>query len=133
VGGTGLEPVTPSFVEPVRKLLTNRAYLGEAGYGDLVNPNAHEPIVTEKEWQAVQPGKRIVLPNEARRSPLCILRGVLVCGGCGRRMLVGGGSKKRQNVPPAPITTAAAATNRSSAPRERRPGTCGSIVTWRSG
>ena|SRR5829696_3992180 len=52
----------------VGKVLTNRAYLGEARQGDIVNPTAHERLVTEKQWQAVQPGKRIVLPNEARRS-----------------------------------------------------------------
>lgn len=82
------------------QLLTNRAYLGEARQGSIVNPEAHEPIVTEKEWQAVQPGRRIVLPNEARRSALCVLRGVLVCGGCGKRMLVGGSPKKNGKVPP---------------------------------
>jgi site-specific DNA recombinase len=84
------------------KILTNRAYLGEARQGDLVNDKAHEPIVTTKEWEAAQPGERIVLPNEARRSALCVLRGVLVCGGCGRKMLVGGGSKKPGRKPPAP-------------------------------
>jgi site-specific DNA recombinase len=84
------------------KILTNRAYLGEARHGDIVNHKAHEPIISEKEWQAAQPGERIVLPNEARRSALCVLRGVLVCGGCGRRMLVGGGSKKHGKNPPAP-------------------------------
>jgi DNA invertase Pin-like site-specific DNA recombinase len=83
-----------------RTLLTNRAYLGEARQGKIVNQAAHEPIVTEKEWQAVQPGKRIVLPNEANRSALCVLRGVLVCGGCGRPMLVGGGSKRNGKLPP---------------------------------
>jgi DNA invertase Pin-like site-specific DNA recombinase len=86
----------------VGQVLTNRAYLGEARQGAIVNPAAHEPLVSDKEWQAVQPGKRIVLPNEARRSALCVLRGVLVCGGCGRRMLVGGGSKRRGKTPPAP-------------------------------
>jgi DNA invertase Pin-like site-specific DNA recombinase len=86
----------------VGKVLTNRAYLGEARQGAIVNPAAHEPLLSEKDWQAVQPGKRIVLPNEARRSALCVLRGVLVCGGCGRRMLVGGGSKRRRKAPPAP-------------------------------
>ena len=84
------------------KILTNRAYLGEAGYGDIVNTHAHERLVSEKEWQAVQPGERIVLPNEEHRSALCVLRGVLACGGCGKRMLVGGGSKKRGKKAPAP-------------------------------
>lgn len=70
----------------------NRAYLGEARQRAIVNPKAHEAIVTEKEWQAAQPGERIILPNEKSRSALCVLRGVLVCAGCGKRMLVGGGT-----------------------------------------
>jgi DNA invertase Pin-like site-specific DNA recombinase len=83
-----------------RKLLTNPAYLGVARHGKTVNEGAHEPLVSEKEWLGVQPGKRIVLPNEAHRSALCVLRGVLVCGGCGKRMLVGGRSKTDGKVPP---------------------------------
>jgi hypothetical protein len=65
-----------------------------------VNEAAHEPIVSEKEWLGVQPGKRIILPNEAHRSALCVLRGILVCGGCGKRMVVGGRSKTDGKVPP---------------------------------
>jgi DNA invertase Pin-like site-specific DNA recombinase len=83
-----------------RKLLTNPAYVGVARHGKTVNEAAHEPIVSEKEWLAVQPGKRIILPNEARRSALCVLRGILVCGGCGKRMLVGGRSMKDGIIPP---------------------------------
>jgi DNA invertase Pin-like site-specific DNA recombinase len=86
----------------VGKVLSNRAYLGEARHGETRNAGAHEAIVTEKEWRTAQPGRRIVLTNEVHRSALCVLRGVLICGGCGRRMLVGGGSKKRGKKPPAP-------------------------------
>jgi site-specific DNA recombinase len=72
----------------LRNLVINRAYLGEARQGAIVNPKAHEPLVTEKEWQAVQPGERIILRKEESRSSLCVLRGILVCGGCGKRMVV---------------------------------------------
>jgi hypothetical protein len=41
-------------VDGVASLLRNRAYLGEARSGAAVNPNAHEPIVTVAEFDAVQ-------------------------------------------------------------------------------
>lgn len=39
----------------VRRLLSNRVYLGESRHGeDLVNPKAHEPLVTLGNWLAAQ-------------------------------------------------------------------------------
>jgi DNA invertase Pin-like site-specific DNA recombinase len=85
----------------LRNLVMNRAYLGEARQGEIVNRKAHEPLVTEKEWQAAQPGERVILRKEQSRSAACVLRGVLVCGGCGKRMLVGSSTdpKGRRNPP----------------------------------
>jgi hypothetical protein len=85
----------------LRSLVMNRAYLGEARQGAIVNTEAHEPLVSEKEWQAAQPGERIILRKEESRSALCVLRGILVCGGCGKRMLVGASRdhKVRPNPP----------------------------------
>lgn len=85
----------------LRNLVMNRAYLGEARQGEIVNREAHEPIVSEKEWQAAQPGERITLRKEQSRSSECLLRGLLVCGGCSKRMLVGSSSdhKGRRNPP----------------------------------
>jgi DNA invertase Pin-like site-specific DNA recombinase len=68
----------------LRNVVINRAYLGEARQGEIVNAQAHEPIVSAREWQAAQPGERIILRNEESRSAVCVLRGLLVCGGCGR-------------------------------------------------
>jgi hypothetical protein len=85
----------------LRNVVMNRAYLGEARQGTIVNSEAHEPLVSEREWQAAQPGERIILRNEESRSALCVLRGILVCGGCGKRLLVGTSSdhKGRPNPP----------------------------------
>jgi hypothetical protein len=79
----------------LRNVVMNRAYLGEARQGEIVNPEAHEPLVSEREWQAAQPGERIILRKEESRSAACVLRGLLVCGGCGKRMLVGSSSDHR--------------------------------------
>lgn len=85
----------------LRSVVMNRAYLGEARQGEIVNREAHEAIVSEKEWQAAQPGERIILRKEQAQSAACVLRGILVCGGCGKRMLVGGSKnhKGRRNPP----------------------------------
>jgi DNA invertase Pin-like site-specific DNA recombinase len=85
----------------LRNVVMNRAYLGEARQGTIVNTEAHEALVSEKEWRAAQPGERVILRKEESRSALCVLRGLLVCGGCGKRMLVGASSdhKRRPNPP----------------------------------
>jgi hypothetical protein len=41
------EPSLPRRVEALT--LMNRAYLGEARQGEIVNRRAHEPLVNEKE------------------------------------------------------------------------------------
>jgi site-specific DNA recombinase len=80
----------PYWTPPsLRNVVMNRAYLGEARQGALVNPQAHEAIVTEKEWRRAQPEARVILPKEESRSAV----GVIVCGGCGKRMLVGWNTK----------------------------------------
>jgi hypothetical protein len=76
-------------------VIRNRAYLGEARQGEIVNPHAHEPIVTQAEWDAAQPSRKVVLRKEESHSAVCVLRGTLVCGGCGKRMLVAGGSDRK--------------------------------------
>ena len=52
-----------STTTTLRRLLRNRVYLGEARYGELVNEDAHEALVTSSVWAAAQPGQ------EARRRP----------------------------------------------------------------
>jgi DNA invertase Pin-like site-specific DNA recombinase len=79
----------------VQSVIGNRAYLGEARQGEIVNPHAHEAIVTQAEWDAAQPSRKIVLRKEESRSAICVLRGVVVCGGCGMRMLVAGGADRQ--------------------------------------
>lgn len=72
-----------------RRLLGSRTYLGEISYGDLVNINAHEPLVTRSEWEAAQ------RPSNQRREANSDypLSGIAVCAGCGQP-LVGSRSNK---------------------------------------
>lgn len=67
----------------IRRLLASRTYLGEVSYGDLLNANAHEPLVTRSEWEAAQQ------PSEQRRKPDAFfpLSGIAVCAGCGFPMV----------------------------------------------
>jgi len=69
-------------------LLTSRIALGELRFGEMVNPNAHPAIVDAEVWQKVQ---RMRSPRGRRpKSERLLARlGVLRCGTCGSRMVVG--------------------------------------------
>jgi DNA invertase Pin-like site-specific DNA recombinase len=63
----------------VRRWLANRVYLGEVHYGDLVNPEAHEPLTDPETFQAAQK-----TPGRQRRnngSPF-LLSGLVRCSCC---------------------------------------------------
>jgi site-specific DNA recombinase len=69
-------------------LLASRVVRGELRFGKLVNLESHKPIVDEATWQAVQ---RMSSPRGRRaKSERQLARlGVLRCGTCGARMVVG--------------------------------------------
>lgn len=69
-------------------LLKSRVVLGEIHFGELVNLAAHEPIVSRDVWQAVQ---RISVSRgrRAKSDRLLARLGVLRCGTCNARMVVG--------------------------------------------
>jgi site-specific DNA recombinase len=72
----------------VSSLLSSRVVLGEICFGELVNRNAHEAIVDEGTWRKVQ---RLVVPRGRRAASDRLLArlGVLRCGSCGARMIIG--------------------------------------------
>lgn len=79
-------------IHRVRRLLRNRAYLGEVRYGDLPpNPNAHPALVSRATWEAAQPAEG------AGRAPSAdyVLSGIATCAECGGPM-IGAGGKVRQ-------------------------------------
>lgn len=71
-------------VASVASLVRNRVYLGEARAGSIVNPDAHEPIVSLAEWNAANRA-RGVAPGRSGRST-GVLAGILRCGGCSYAM-----------------------------------------------
>jgi hypothetical protein len=95
-GGAGIKQVRAFLAENgiersfhgVQALLRSRVVLGELRFGDFVNPNAHEPIVDERTWRAVQ--KMVVSRGRQAKSDRLLARlGVLRCGSCGAPMQVG--------------------------------------------
>jgi DNA invertase Pin-like site-specific DNA recombinase len=73
----------------VRRVLENRAYLGEAIYGDRVELHAHPALVERALFEAAQPD-----PRRPRRAAVHYpLSGVARCATCGERMIGARGGK----------------------------------------
>jgi site-specific DNA recombinase len=72
----------------VQALLTSRMLLGELRFGDLVNEHAFPPIIDPETWRRLQ---RVFVPRgrRAKSERLLARLGVLRCGTCGARMVVG--------------------------------------------
>jgi site-specific DNA recombinase len=72
----------------VQSLLTSRMMIGELHFGELVNPDSHRAIVDRATWAKVQ---KMAAPRGRRgKSERLLARlGVLRCGTCGARMVVG--------------------------------------------
>lgn len=73
----------------VRRLVANRAYRGEVrrkakakGTPELLNANAHEPLVTEAQWQAAQRARGVA----QTKTHDFLLTGFARCAGCGYMM-----------------------------------------------
>lgn len=77
----------------VGTMLASRVYLGEIHFGALVNLSAHPAIVGTATWQRVQ-RVRVSRGRRAQSERLLARLGVLQCGSCGSRMVVG---MQRQN------------------------------------
>jgi DNA invertase Pin-like site-specific DNA recombinase len=69
-------------------LLASRVVLGELHFGKLANLNAQEPLIDAQTWGRVQ---RMKSPRgrRAKSERLLARLGVLRCGTCGARMVVG--------------------------------------------
>jgi DNA invertase Pin-like site-specific DNA recombinase len=71
-------------VASVSTVVRNRVYLGEARAGKIVNPQAHEPIVTLAEWNAANKARGVHPGRSGKGTGL--LSGTLRCGGCSYAM-----------------------------------------------
>lgn len=72
----------------VQRLFSNRTYLGELHFGKLSNLAAHEPIIDRDLWERVQRVKQ-TRGTRPKSDRLLARLGVLRCGTCGARMVVG--------------------------------------------
>lgn len=77
----------------VRRLLASRVYLGEARYGDLVQADAHEPLVSRSGWEAAQ-----AAPSPRKRKAEFPLTGIPVCDSCGTHLVGSRGGSKDNRV-----------------------------------
>lgn len=75
IGGVGMSGAA--------KIARNRVYLGELRVGDLVNPEAHEPLISRDLWEAAQIAHP--RPSRGKHDP-ALLRGVVHCAACGFKM-----------------------------------------------
>src|SRR5687768_12502451 len=71
-------------------MLRNRAYLGQARSGTAVNTNAHDPIVTQAEFDAVQSTSSLHRPHDGSVARKALLGGLVHCAGCGYKLQIAG-------------------------------------------
>ena len=88
----------PRSYRGAQAMLCSRLYLGEIHFGKLVNLEAHPPIVDRDVWRAVQ-GARVLRGRRAKSDRLLARLGVLRCGSCGARMVVGTQTSKGRRYP----------------------------------
>jgi DNA invertase Pin-like site-specific DNA recombinase len=72
----------------VQGMLKNRIYLGELRFGQYMNPTAVEPIIDLETFASVQK-MRLPRGRKPKSDRLLARIGVLRCGTCGARMIVG--------------------------------------------
>jgi site-specific DNA recombinase len=72
----------------VQAMLGSRIFLGELHFGELVNLDSHLAIVKPDVWQRVQ-RMRVSRGRRAKSERLLARLGVLRCGTCGGRMVIG--------------------------------------------
>ena len=79
-------------------LIKSRVLLGEIHFGDLVNLQAHEPIVDRGTWQRAQ---RASVPRgrKPKSERLLARLGVLRCASCSGRMVVGTQTQNGRSYP----------------------------------
>jgi site-specific DNA recombinase len=75
-------------------LLASRVYRGELHFGDLANLEAHQPIIDSDTFARVQRMK-ISRGRKVKSERLLARLGILRCGSCGTRMVVGTGNNSQ--------------------------------------
>lgn len=94
--GVGPPTGNPNWsTQGVRGLLRNRVYLGEARSGSITNPTAHEALVTQAEFDAVQGSRTVLAPRDGSLAEQALLGGLLVCAGCGHTLKIAGSTNRK--------------------------------------
>jgi len=77
----------------VQSLFSSRLLLGELHFGEMENLSAFPPVIDPETWQRLQ---RVAVPRgrRAKSERLLARLGVLRCGTCGSRMVVGTSQNK---------------------------------------
>jgi DNA invertase Pin-like site-specific DNA recombinase len=81
----------------VGNLIRNRVYLGEARSGKIVNARAHEPIVSQAEYDAAQRQTTLLKPRDGSLAVQAMLGGLMRCAGCGHTLKITGSTDKTGN------------------------------------
>jgi DNA invertase Pin-like site-specific DNA recombinase len=84
----------PMSESGVRGLVQNRAYLGEARYGETVKKDAHQAIVHRGLWRQCQERRR-PSARSGRLTQRYLLQGTATCASCGRVMYLSGGNRPK--------------------------------------
>lgn len=82
----------------VQSMLSNRLYLGEIHFGSLVNRKAHKLAIPRDLFDRVQK-KKASRGRRAKSDRLLARLGVLRCGTCGARMVVGTQTQNGRSYP----------------------------------
>jgi DNA invertase Pin-like site-specific DNA recombinase len=72
----------------IRGMIGNPAYLGHARNGDMVNRNAHPPIVSQTLFDAANAVKGTKSRQGTGLSDSMLLRGIATCAECGHRLQI---------------------------------------------
>jgi site-specific DNA recombinase len=83
---------SPAWSLPgVSSLIKNRVYLGEARSGKYRNPRAHEPILTQAEFDAAQSTTTLLRAHDGSVASKALLGGLARCAGCGHTLKIARG------------------------------------------
>jgi site-specific DNA recombinase len=79
----------------VSSLIKNRAYLGEARQGSVVNKSAHEALVTQAQFEAAQGGRTLLNSRDGSVASQAMLGGLVRCAGCGHTLKITGNTDRK--------------------------------------
>jgi DNA invertase Pin-like site-specific DNA recombinase len=79
----------------VAGILRNPVYLGQARSGSVVKEEAHEPLVTRAEFDAVQGTRTLLRVRDGSLASQAMLGGLVRCAGCGHTLKITGNTDRK--------------------------------------